>query len=350
MADIREPLPAWVSEQGWGSSVILSTRARLARNLDDLPFPQQASEGELKAASRRLLPIAEIHEKGLPSLRPVEINKLDDRAKTALVDSHLISVQLAAAGAHRWALVDDRHTVSVMVNEEDHLRLQAILPGLQLDAAYKIADQLDDWFAGHLTYATHPSYGYLTSSLANCGTGLRLSVMAHLPALALAGDLEEALTAAQTLGATVRGLYGEDSGAEGNIYQISNGISIGLTERQILARLSASVTYLLTEEESARELLSRCRRSFLEEKIIAAQEELKCANQLSVQAAMRLLSLLRLGEYIGIATGMTGCAFNQLLASMRIGTPLLPGCDARSVFYEETRRPALMRTMLRAQR
>jgi protein arginine kinase len=350
MGEAKVALPAWANEIGWESDVILSTRARLARNLADLPFPNRAGGPELKEVARRVLPIARTQEKGQTNLRAVEIDPLDEGIKTGLVDSHLISLQHAAAGPHRWALVDDRHTISVMVNEEDHLRLQAILPGLQVDAAYKIADQLDDQFAAQLRYATDPQYGFLTSSLSNCGTGLRLSVMAHLPGLAQSGKLEDALDAARTLGGTIRGLYGEHSGAVGDVYQLSNAVSIGLTERQILARLAASATYLLTDEQAARELLWRGQRSRIEELVGSSQERLKSADRLAADEAMTLLSALRLGEHCGLSTGVTKRAFNQLLASMRIGVQLISGRDAQTVFYEETRRPALIRNTLRAQK
>ena len=315
-----------------------------------LPFPGRADAAELNAVVKQVLPVADHREKGQAALRAVEVGRLSDGEKTALVDSHLISVQHASAGPDRWALVDDKHTVSVMVNEEDHLRLQAILPGFQLDSAYKVADRLDDLFASRLPYAADPKYGYLTASLSNCGTGLRLSVMAHLPGLALSEKLEEALTAARTLGAAVRGPYGEHSAAVGNVYQISNAVSIGKSERSLSALLNAVVTYLITEEQAARELLWRGRRSYLEGRVADAQARLKGAERLAADEAMTLLSMLRLGEQVGLATGMTSRAFNELLASMRIGTHLVSGHNARFVFYEETRRPALIRNKLRAQR
>ncbi|MBV9852328.1 MAG: hypothetical protein JO250_21910 [Armatimonadetes bacterium] len=349
-ADGGPALPAWAGEVGWGSDVVLSTRARLARNLAGLPFPGHAGEDDLKTVAKQVLPVARHREKDYAPLRAVEIGKLGDGEKTALVDSHLISVQHAAAGPERWALVDDRHTVSVMVNEEDHLRLQAILPGFQLDAARKIADRLDDLFASHLTYAAHPKYGYLTASLSNCGTGMRLSVMAHLPGLTLSGRAEEALAAARTLGAAVRGPYGEHSAAAGDVYQISNAVSIGKSERSLSASLNAVVTYLLTEEQDARELLWRGRRSEIESLVSDAQGRLKEAERLSADEAMAILSSLRLGEHLGLGTGMTSRTFNGLLASLRIGTHLVAARNAQSIFYEETRRPALIRNKLREQR
>ena len=349
-AEAGPTLPAWADEVGWESDVVLSTRARLARNLAGLPFPGRAGLAELKSVVKQVLPVAQRREKGQTALRAVEVGKLKDGEKSALVDSHLISVQHASAGPERWALVDDKHTVSVMVNEEDHLRLQAILPGFQLDAAWKVADRLDDVFAAQLPYATHPTYGYLTSSLSNCGTGMRLSVMAHLPGLALSQKLDETLAAARTLGAAVRGPYGEHSDSAGDVFQVSNAVSIGKSERSLSALLNAVVTYLVTEEQAARELLWRGQRSVIEGHVADAQARLKEAERLSAGEAMSILSMLRLGEHVGLPTGMTSRAFNGLLASMRIGVQLLSGRNAQSIFYEETRRPALIRNKIRAQK
>lgn len=340
-------MPAWVSETGWDADVVLSTRARLARNLPELPFPGRAAQDDLKAVAKRVLSVARHREKGHAALRPVEVGKLAEAEKATLVDSHLISPQLAAAGAHRWALVDDRHTISVMVNEEDHLRLQAILPGLQLDQAWRVADRLDDLFGGHLEYAKHPRYGFLTASLSNCGTGLRLSVMVHLPGLAYAGKLEEKMVAAGALGASVRGLYGEASGAVGDVYQISNAVSIGLSERQIVARIAAVTTFLSTDEQATRELLWRRERSKIEAKVTEATAQLKSSEQLSAPEAMRILSLLRLGGLMEIPTGVTTQVFSELLVSMRIGAQYVSGEKAQYTFYEETRRPALIRNKIR---
>ena len=324
---------------------MLSTRARLARNLTEFPFPGRASDAELKSVAKAVLGAARHPEKGQAVLRPVEVGKLDDGGRAALVDSHLISPQLA--GPHRWALVDDRHTVSVMVNEEDHLRVQAILPGLQLEGAYQVADRLDDLFGGHLDYAFLPERGFLTSSLSNCGTGLRLSVMVHLPGLALSGKLDGALAAARTLGGAVRGLYGEHSGAVGDVYQISNGVSLGLSERQIRARLAAVTTFLSTDEAASRELLWLRQRSLVEEKVADAQAQLKAAERLSAEEAMGILSVLRLGALLEMPTGVTNRAFNELLASMRIGVQFVSGEKAQRTFYEETRRPAMIRNKIR---
>lgn len=345
-ADMPTP-PAWAGETGWEADVILSTRVRLARNLNGPAFPGRASDAELKAVAKQVLAASKQRDKGQVSLRAVEVGKLGDADKAALVDSHLISVPHAMAGPDRWALVDDKHTVSVMVNEEDHLRLQAILPGLQIDAAWRIADQMDDQFGGQLDYAFDPHYGYLTSSLGNCGTGLRVSVMAHLPGLALSGKIEGAMEAARTLGAAVRGPYGEGSASAGDVYQISNAVSTGKTERQLLTRLAATATLLLTDEQAARELLWRDQRSVIEAKVGDAQAKLRAAERLSAADSMALLSILRLGAQLGAATGVSSRIFNELLSSLRMGAEFVSGEKAQYTFYEETRRPALIRNKIR---
>ena len=342
--------PAWAGETGWEADVILSTRVRLARNLAGTAFPGRAGDAELKAVAKQVLAVAKRRDKGHVSLRAVEISRLGEADKAGLVDSHLISVAHAMAGPNRWALVDDKHTVSVMVNEEDHLRLQAILPGLQIEAAYRVADQMDDQFSGHLDYAFDPHYGYLTSSLSNCGTGLRASVMAHLPGLALSGKIDGAMEAAKTLGAAVRGPYGEHSAAAGDVYQISNAVSTGKSERQLLTRLAATATLLLTDEQSARELLWREQRSFIEDKVAEAQVRLKAAERLSAGDSMALLSLLRLGAQFSLPTGVTNRIFNELLSSLRLGAQFVSGEKAQYTFYEETRRPALIRNKIRENR
>jgi len=346
---IQPALPAWAGETGWDSDVVLSTRARLARNIAGIAFPGRASDAELKSAAKQVISAAKQREKGQIGLRAVKISGLSVADKAALVDSHLISVAHALAGPHRWALVDDRQTVSVMVNEEDHLRLQAILPGSQLEAVWRIADLMDDQLGQTLDYAFDAKHGYLTSSLTNCGTGLRLSVMAHLPGLAASGKLSGTLEAARTLGSAVRGSYGEGSLISGNVYQISNAVSTGKSERQLLTRLAATVTLLVTDEQAARELLWREERLKIEAQVEAAQSVLKQAEKLTTADSMDILSTLRLGAVLGLSTGVTSRVFNELLSSMHLGAQFVSGEKAQYTFYEETRRPSLIRNKIREQ-
>ena len=342
-------LPAWAGKAGGASDVVISTRARLARNLAGYPFPGRAGEQDLAAVSQLVLRAARHPEKSAPALRPIDVSALGEPDKASLIDSHLISLQLATAGFHRWVLFDNRHAASVMVNEEDHLRIQAILPGLQLDAAWRLADRIDAFFGDQLQYTADSEYGYLTASLGNCGTGLRASVMVHLPGLAWLNKLPEVLGAVRSLGTSVRGLYGEDGGAAGDVYQLSNAVSLGLNPRQIIARLAAVTTYLITEEQAITERLSRYAKGVIGTRVAEAAATLSKAEQLCGTEAMALLSILRLGERVGLPTGIDSAAFSELLVSMRIGAQYLSGNKARYTFFEETRRPALIRNKIREQ-
>ena len=288
----------------------------------------------------------------LRSLRVVDVSTLSDTDKAGLVDAHLISLAHALGGRHRFALVDDRHTVSVLVNEEDHIRIQAIHPGLQTDAAWQQADQLDDALSASLPIAYHPHYGYLTASLANVGTGLRLSVMVHMPASAFLERLEATWRAVEALGATVRGLYGEGANSAGDVYQVSNSVFLGLTERQISGRMMAVATFLQAEENAARDVVARVRLDDLTERVQETERQIQTVDRLTAEEAMVAVSALRLGELMGMRTHVSHAFFCRFIASLRgsIGQIASVKNRARDVFYEDTRRPASLRNKLREER
>jgi protein arginine kinase len=239
-----------------------------------------------------------------------------------------------------------------MVNEEDHIRIQAILPGLMPDSAWDEADRLDDALSQRLPIAYDRAYGYLTASLANTGTGMRISVMAHLPGIAFLERLSATWQAARALGTTIRGLYGEGGEQDGDVFQVSNSTTVGLTEKQILGRLKAVASFLQTEEESARFTLRRYRMNDVKYLVDEAEYKLKHATALSASEAMSLLSTLRMGEMLGLNTGVSHRMFCEMLASMRGSTGFIANKTdrARDVFYEDTRRPAILRNRLRQER
>ena len=345
--------PSWISGSAMLSDVVLSTRARLARNVSGAPFPHMASDGELERVAKYVLTAAHrAQERAFRSMTTMDISALDDQAKAALVDSHLTSLAHVRAGKHRYAIVDHNKSVSVLINEEDHIRIQVILPGMQADAAWRRADAIDDALARELPIAYDPHLGYLTASLANCGMGLRLSIMVHLPALALLQRLASTWQAASSLDAAVRGLYGEGTEMPGNIYQISNAVSMGWTEMQTVGKITAVATYLAAEEVGARELLLRTRAEEMRERSDAAMAVLRDSERLTVDEGVRILSDLRLGHLMGFETHVTDRVFSELVASLRGGTQMIASSDdrARDIFYQETRRPALFRNRIRAER
>jgi protein arginine kinase len=345
--------PAWISDQTVVEPVILSTRLRLARNLDHFPFPHLASDTVLGQIAKLVeSTVSDRRARSLRSLTPVNVSMLTEAHKAALVDSHLVSLLHVLSGAHRIALVDQKHTVSIMVNEEDHIRIQVILPGLMPIEAWHEADKIDDALTQRLAIAYHKTYGYLTASLANAGTGMRISVMAHLPALAFLEKLSATWQAARALSTTVRGLYGEGGELHGDVYQVSNSTTIGQTEKQIVGRMRAVALFLQTEEESARHIIRSVRMDDLREQVEDSQSRLKTADALTASEAMSMVSMLRLGEMLGLNTHVSHRMFCELLTSMRGSIESIANKTdrARDVFYEDTRRPALLRNRLRQEK
>ncbi|MHB0911965.1 MAG: ATP--guanido phosphotransferase [Armatimonadota bacterium] len=305
--------PFWVEAAGPSDDVALSTRARLARNIDGLPFPTRAGSADLERAKNLLLDAA--RDRGL---LVVNTAHLSGSERLALVDAHLASPQ--HSGRFRPVLLDEAGAVSLMVNEEDHLRLQCILPGMQPLEALSTAEEFDENLGKKIRYAYADNYGYLTSSLANIGTGLRLSVMLHLPALAYLKEAVPALSAAAELKISVRGLLGEGTKALGDIFQVSNETTIGFTPREITQRVRAVAEHLIVREREARERLADDPE--LTGLVCEVRDHLMEATSLTGREAMAFLSIIRLGRGISIRS------FKEFLVGMQIAAESVSS-DAR---------------------
>jgi protein arginine kinase len=330
--------------------VILSTRVRVARNLDHFPFPHHANPFELEAVADLVSSIVNRSKtNALKSFRSFNVSSLSDTEKAALVDSHLVSLLHATSGPHRIALVDEQHSNSILINEEDHIRIQTILPGLMPDSAWREAERIEDALAHQLHPAYHPKYGYLTASLANTGTGMRVSFMAHVPALAFLERLNKTWFASEGLGSSVRGLYGEGGAGHGDVYQVSNASAIGTTENGIVGRMTAVALHLQTEEIFSRHVVKTNMSHDVQRLVDEQLAKLENAAALTVEEAMKMLSALRLGELIGIKTSVSHRMFCEMVVGMQgsIGSIAVKKNRARDVFYEDTRRPALLRNRLR---
>jgi protein arginine kinase len=299
----------WLRGEGEANDVVLSSRARLARNIAGCPFVPRASRADrLRSldASREAIMAGPLASQML-WLNLHEAKILD---RQILVERHLISKQLSKgrAGQGTVATEDPRgvavsadERLSIMVNEEDHLRIQSIRSGLALASAYREVDEADDALERSLRMAFSPRFGYLTACPTNVGTGLRMSVMLHLPGLRLTGDIERVKRAAADMNLAVRGFYGEGSEAVGDLYQISNQTTLGRTEAAIIASLETEILPRVIEYErlSRRELTSR-RRLGLEDQVWRACGVLSSARLLTTEEAMQCLSLLRLGVLTGV--------------------------------------------------
>jgi protein arginine kinase len=349
---LPEIRPAWISDTTEPDPVVLSTRVRLARNLSKRPFPHLASPGQLEEIATTIMTVvSEAAAESVSSIwcPPIEVSHLQDADKAILVDSHLVSLAHVIGGPHRIALIDQEHAASILVNEEDHLRIQTILPGLVPDRAWREADTIDDSLAARLPIAFHATFGYLTSSLANAGTGLRISVMLHLPALAFLERHHKALHAARELYSTIRGPYGEDGASYGHVYQISNSSSLGNPEKGIIGRLATSAMFLQNEENTARLMIQRVNQKDIETIVRKELSALESASALSAEAAMQIVSNLRLAQIVGIETHVSHRMFCEMITSLRgsFGVIARKKDRARDIFFEDTKRPAIIRNRLR---
>lgn len=315
---LDQPLSPWMAADGPDSDIVLSSRVRLARNLEGVPFPGRADAGALaEAAEAARRSVADLTAADRHVYMFVEMDKLTPLERNVLVEKHIVSPNHAEEPAHRALVARDDAAVSIMVNEEDHLRVQCLVAGLNLPEALGLADRVDDVLESRLTFAHGEQAGYLTACPTNTGTGLRASVMMHLPALVLSRQISRITAAATQLGLAVRGLYGEGTEAIGNIFQISNQLTLGHSEREIIENLQAIAKQVVEQERAARQALAAGSPDALADRVWRAYGVLRYARVLAGQEALNLLSEVRLGIDLGIITVLSGQVFNELLVTTR---------------------------------
>jgi protein arginine kinase len=279
--------------------IVLSTRIRLARNLRDFPFPGWAKEAQRRDIFARCAEAA-MDAPHLKKAYVLDLKALTDLEKLVLVERHLISRELSGAGPGAGVIISRDQTTSVMINEEDHLRLQVLRPGFQFKRVWKQVDGLDNGMEEKLDLAFTPELGFLTACPTNVGTGMRASVMMHLPALVVGSQMEKVIRAVNQLGLAVRGLHGEGTEASGSIFQISNQQTLGESEEEILKRLSSVLHTIVEQEENARAKLIEVDAPKLFDKIGRAYGTVRNAHVLTSAEAMNCLSLLRLAVDLGL--------------------------------------------------
>lgn len=307
---------AWLDASGPGSHLVLSTRIRLARNLASYPFATRTNLADRQAILRDVLQAAR-ETVSLHNALTFHLDRLDQADRQLLHERHLISKELAGideqAGVRAGAalLVQDR--VGVMLNEEDHLRLQGLRSGFDLELAYQDVDRLDGELGQRLPFAFHQEFGYLTSCPTNVGTGLRASVLIHLPGLVLTKEISKVLQGLAQVGLTFRGLYGEGSEVVGNFFQLSNQTTLGKSEQELLDHLRKMVRQVIEYEDQARDVLLRDVPTIIEDKVWRAYGLLRHARSLSFDETMNLLSGVRLGVGLGLIDQCGMYALNKLL-------------------------------------
>mgnify|MGYP001054120356 FL=1 len=285
----------WYLQNGKDSDVVISSRVRLARNLADFPFKDKAKQEDLEQ-------ILKIIKEIVPSigygLKYIELRNIDNITKLTLIENHLISPEFAT-NKNGAILINDEENICIMINEEDHIRIQVFSSGQELEELLNLAIEIDEKIDGLVTYATNERYGYLTSCPTNVGTGLRASVMVHLPALTLTGNIEKVLNVVNNFGMNIRGVYGEGTQSKGNIYQISNNQSLGLIEKEIIKNIKTITEKVIEQERLARKYLTKIQID-LEDRVYRAYGILANAMKLSSEECRKLLSDVKLGTDLGI--------------------------------------------------
>jgi len=330
-------LGEWLSGTGPESDIVMSTRIRLARNVHSYPFPNRLEEAR-KTELERLLR-ERINGSGIAEeLTYQNLNDSSPLDRQCLVERHLISRDHAQSRGDRGVAIERRGTLSIMVNEEDHLRVQVLRSGFQPDAAWEQIASVDRSLEGQVDYAFSPEFGYLTSCPTNCGTGMRVSVMVHLPALVMTKQIEKVFHAVSKINLAVRGFYGEGTQALGDFYQISNQVTLGPSEEQILRTMADHVPQIIKFERNVRETLITENRIGLEDRVWRAYGMLERARLITSEETMDYLSAVRMGVNLGLIDTLPIPAVNELfILTQPAHLQKLNGCELDTPERDENR-------------
>jgi protein arginine kinase len=307
-------MPLWLRGEE-ENDVVISTRVRLARNIGDIPFLPMLREKEMIQQIKATALLA-LNKKGVSDFSLLEMKEIGGVKKQSLIEKHLISRELAENPEGALLLGRDE-VLSVMILEEDHYRLQCILGGYQIQQAYMLADELDTMLAKNTAYAFDDKLGYLTSCPTNVGTGMRVSVMMHLPALSLTGAISGVLSAIGKIGLTARGIFGEGTEAAGHVFQISNQVTLGLSEKEILENLKVTADRIIDSERQARKTIKSAWGEDLADRIFRALGILKYARKLSTEELLRQISDVNLGVASGVIEGVDHMSLYSLMMDTR---------------------------------
>ncbi|MCC9600525.1 protein arginine kinase [Stieleria sp. JC731] len=304
----------WMRGEGPESDIVISTRVRLARNLADFPFIRRCSEDDRLSIERSVRARMEtIADQLWESAQYVDLEPLSEIDRQLLVERQLISREIAESDGSRAVAFDASEGYSVMINEEDHLRIQVMRSGLDMENTWQKVNRIDNMLEEVMLYAFHPRYGYLTACPTNVGTGLRVSVMLHLPALVITEQMDRVFRSMQRINVTVRGLYGEGSQYTGDFYQVSNQVTLGYTESELLDLVGKEVAPRIIEyERKAREALLKNNRDDLHDEVSRAMGILSTARKISSEETMHHLSKIRLGISMGLIEKPDVKIINQL--------------------------------------
>lgn len=309
--DLKGTSGEWLRGTGPESDIVISSRIRLARNVADYPFPSRTEESIKREIEGFLKEHIAQLEPG-PELSYINIEGANPLDRRFLVERQLVSREHSEGSGARGACISPKETVSLMINEEDHLRMQVLRSGYDLDSAWEEINRIDDRLEERVAFAFSHEFGYLTACPTNVGTGMRVSVMLHLPALVITKEIQKVFQAMHKMSLAVRGLYGEGSQALGDFYQISNQVTLGRSEEQIIQNVKRVVPDILGYERRARMALVKADRQRLHDQVARALGVLSSARQISSEETMEKLSSLRMGINLGLVDDVEISTVNEL--------------------------------------
>jgi protein arginine kinase len=309
--DLLHHSSEWLKGTGPHSDIVISSRIRLARNIDKTAFPHWANKKQSRQTLEAIQDVLGRNEL-LKKATTFSLTEMDAVDKQFLVERHLMSLEHAQKSENKAVVVDNDEIVSIMINEEDHIRAQVMQSGFNLYEAWNIINRIDDQLGKDLRFAFSAEWGYLTACPTNAGTAMRGSVMLHLPALVMTRQINQVLAAISKLSFTTRGLYGEGTQASGNFFQVSNQVAMGHSEQEIIDNINGLIRQIIEQETQSREVLLSSGRSMLEDKISRSFGILKSAHIISSQETIELLSLVRLGCDLGVVKDMNRRVVNEL--------------------------------------
>ncbi len=309
---IKDQVPSWLTGEGENSDVVLSSRVRLARNIKGFRYSSRSVREEELQVRDEVLGVLE-REKLLDKMTRINIEGLKAYECNFMIEEHLISKDLLSNKPAACVVVGQDCRVSMMINEEDHLRIQSIANGFDLQKCWGQAEKLESLIGGNLEYDFHPKFGFLSSCPTNTGTGLRASVLIHLPGLVLTKEIQKVLRGITQIGLTFRGLYGEGSEVLGNFFQISNQVTIGRNEAELIEHLGRITTQIIQHEQNARSVLFKDAGHYIQDKVWRAYGILERARTISSEEVMNLLSAVRLGVSMKLIKGLSVSTINRIL-------------------------------------
>jgi protein arginine kinase len=346
----QHALSEWMKDEGPESEIVISSRVRIARNLEHQPFPLLATNQQASDVMEQLTGVSQSGKlAAVGQFETIILSDLTELEKRVLVEKHLISPNLANDSRCGAVILSNNESVSIMINEEDHLRIQCLYPGFQIQEAWALASGIDDIFEEAADYAFDELRGYLTTCPTNVGTGIRASVMMHLPALVLTNQINRILSAVTQVGLAVRGLYGEGSEALGNLFQVSNQITLGQSEDEIIENLYGVARQIIEHEKAARTRLLQESRIRVEDRVKRSYGILSHAMIMDSKESAQRLSDVRLGADLGILEHVTPQMLNELLVMTQPGFLQQTFNEKMNAEQRDVRRAELIRKQLRGE-